>query len=160
MDKQKQIDEMAKIIGCDTCDKDCPNRCAFCSANVKKEAEMLYNEGYRKIPEGAVVLTKEEHKKLKHGSGTLEKLYNQYPFRVLVGFNSMVFCQDRECFERLYDEIEERASKETAEKFAERLKDEVLNFCGTVEENGYFERSKRCFCDDIDEICKELTGGK
>ena len=55
---------------------------------------------------------------------------------------------------------EQTIRKETAEKFAERLKDEVLNFCGTVEENGYFERSKRCFCDDIDEICKELIGGK
>lgn len=48
MEKEKRIEEMAKIIGCDTCDKDCSNRCAFCSANVKKEAEMLYNAGYRK----------------------------------------------------------------------------------------------------------------
>ena len=120
----------------------------------------MTSKGYRKIPEGAVVLTEEEYKKLKHGSGTLEKLYNQYPFRVLVGFNSMVFCQDRECFERLYDEIEERASKETAEKFAERLKKR-------------FEKSREYYSidtgtawsggcigglinDKIDEICKEI----
>lgn len=44
----EKIEEMAKIISSDTCDKDCSNRCAFCCANAKKEAKNLYNAGYRK----------------------------------------------------------------------------------------------------------------
>lgn len=89
----------------------------------------MQTKGFRKIPEGAVVLTGEEWRNLNKN------------------------------YEILKLELKE-VRKETAEKFAERLKDEVLNFCGTVEENGYFERGKMFFCDDIDEICKEITGGK
>ena len=131
MDKQKQIEEMAKATGgCDYPHRDCEK----CWCREKDEcgayayAKTLTEKDYRKIPEGAVVLETSVYESLDI------KLYR--------------------------DTITEKVRKETAEKFAERLKSEVLNFCGTVEENGYFERGKMFFCDDIDEICKEFTGGK
>ena len=73
MDKQKQIEEMAKVVQRDTCG-DRP--CEECNYHGKMKilprycgvyliAEKLYNAGYRKIPEGAVVLTREEYEKLK-----------------------------------------------------------------------------------------------
>ena len=62
MDKQKQIEEMARIIlvncgECYTCKYKDELHCADLLS-----AEELYNAGYRKIPEGAVVLTREELK--------------------------------------------------------------------------------------------------
>jgi hypothetical protein len=66
MTDEKQIEEMAKIVGwhcneksMDYCDEvDCCDECL---------ARDLYNAGYRKIPENAVVLTREEYEKLKRG---------------------------------------------------------------------------------------------
>lgn len=72
-------------------------------------AEALYNAGYRKIPKGGVVLTKEQE----------DKIFNDYA------------------------EYIKKVRKETAEKFAERLKE----ICD------YDER----LCDTADEICKELV---
>ena len=63
MDKQKQIEEMAQCknsFGI-TCNECCTKACDRYSL-----AEELYNEGYRKIPEGAVVPTGEEKQKLLH----------------------------------------------------------------------------------------------
>ena len=63
MDENKQIEGMAKDSG--GCDY--PHRpCEKCWCREEKEcsayayAESFYNRGYRKIPEGAVVLTREE----------------------------------------------------------------------------------------------------
>ena len=39
--------------------------------------------------------------------------------------------------------------------FAERLKDKVKNFCGTEEENHYYDVSKEGACEEIDETLKE-----
>ena len=61
MDKQKQIEEMAKIIcksGANNADCD---KCGFNRECSKfKDAKAIYNAGYRKIPENAVVLTIDE----------------------------------------------------------------------------------------------------
>lgn len=66
MNKQEQIEEMA-VIGCvrnpqahtaEECSK-CDFKQGMC--NAYRHAEALYNAGYRKIPENAVVLTKEEY---------------------------------------------------------------------------------------------------
>ena len=40
-------------------------------------------------------------------------------------------------------------------EFAERLKDKVKNFCGTEEENHYYDVSKEGACEEIDETLKE-----
>lgn len=41
-------------------------------------------------------------------------------------------------------------------EFAERLKDKVKNFCGTEEENHYYDVSKEGACEEIDETLKEF----
>lgn len=70
MDKEQQIEEMA-VLGCvrnpqahtaEECSK-CDFKQGMCDAY--RHAEALYNAGYRKIPENAVVLTKEEYEDLK-----------------------------------------------------------------------------------------------
>lgn len=65
-DKEKQIEEMGKILcndmGCKYCER--------CYDLMK--AESLYNAGCRKIPEGSVVLTKEEYEELKFAKNLLE----------------------------------------------------------------------------------------
>ena len=159
MDKQ-MIEEMAKIIGCDTCDKDCPNRCAFCSANVKKEAEMLYNEGYRKIPENAVVLTKEEYQRdlaykiieqqirgCLDGEEKLEKQVRELDKELNLA-KSVLSYDDEIPLEKW----EQTIRKETAEKFAECVKMAFYYH--------FDELITSIMADKIDEICKELTGGK
>lgn len=71
MDKQKQIEEMAKYC-CNACEMgwdydfgDCAEKGKDGYKNcrlAKETAEMLYNAGYRKIPEGAVVFIPTEEK--------------------------------------------------------------------------------------------------
>ena len=58
MDKQKQIKEMAKIY----CQNglECDNLCQTNGCRLYEVCTELYNAGYRKIPENAVVLTEEE----------------------------------------------------------------------------------------------------
>ena len=61
MDKQKQIEEMAKVLAvncgeCYTCKYHGDVNCIDFLG-----AEELYNAGYRKIPENAVVLKREEY---------------------------------------------------------------------------------------------------
>ena len=139
MDKQKQIEEMAKVLStvkrCDAlavseCIK---KKCEYphysgvpCIA--EHQAEALYNAGYRKIPENAVVLTNDE----------FWKLSNKFSKKEL-------------------DEIVEfhknKARKETVEKVAERLKalfpikEDIFSF--TTSENIH---------KAVDEVCKEIIG--
>lgn len=75
MTRQEHIEEMAKIIDttkkpCDClCVSECISKHPDCKLQNRKEwsciaytkAEALYNAGYRKIPENAVVLTEEEY---------------------------------------------------------------------------------------------------
>jgi hypothetical protein len=66
-DKEKQIEEMVEVIKAQSaeynanCDKDCDD-CPYGDC-VGKLAEELLKVGYRKIPEGSVVLSKEEYAK-------------------------------------------------------------------------------------------------
>ena len=64
-DKEKQIEEMAKIIGYCYCDKECQNKCAYCDISSLNEAKKLYENGFRKLPENSVVLSRERYEKLK-----------------------------------------------------------------------------------------------
>ena len=144
MDKQKQIEEIARIIAFDLCpnrhvhakwgeEAQCysDNNFAECT-KIKNVVDKLYNAGYRKIEKNAVVLTEEElfardeklHKAEREYISALEKCVN-----------------DRGAKER----------KETAEKFAERAKEEAfVSFMGEP----IIRASK------IDEICKEITEDK
>ena len=119
--EEKQIiEEMAKIM-----DIDC-GECYTCEYYESKginctcllQARELYNAGYRKIPEGAVVLTKEE----------LAQIQSNF-----------------------FDAGIKHGSKATAEKFAEMAREGAfVDFMGEL----IIRASK------IDEICKEITGGK
>ena len=63
MNKQKQIEEMARTFGGCHITPNCKVCCAYSGSTDcpnKTRAEDLYNAGYRKIPEGAVVITREE----------------------------------------------------------------------------------------------------
>ena len=74
MDKKKQIEEMAIIVehACDDCNGNiddclkCPHKRhhEYYGCGEEKTATELYEAGCRIIPEGAVVLTREEYKEL------------------------------------------------------------------------------------------------
>ena len=92
--------------------------------NYKGYAEELYNAGYRKIPKNAVVLVD-------------EKDIQQYEWSKLIDKMGVI-------------KFGEKLRKETAEKFAERAKEEAfVMFMGEP----IIRASK------IDEICKEFTEG-
>ena len=130
MNKQKQIEEMAKDIAQATFEatqeclgtecENCRHWIGFSREGCKDcyKAEYLYDLGYRKIPEGSVVLSKEEHKSLVYWEGKFDEL-----IRLATA----------------------AACKETAEKFAEMAK-KIFKY----------EAHQQW----IDEICKEITGDK
>ena len=108
--------------------------------SLRGYAEYLYNAGYRKIPEGAVVLTSEMYS--DYLITQTNNAYLEEQVKKLQGDN-----------ERLYKNIgkfKDAVRKETAEKIAERAKEEAfVVFMGEP----IIRASK------IDEICKELTEG-
>lgn len=68
MDKEKQIEEMARIFGscqifpdCTTCDEKCGRKGCY----NRDRAKVLYNANYRKINENEVVISKEEYERLQ-----------------------------------------------------------------------------------------------
>lgn len=58
MNKEQQIEEMKKVM-CEEYGKEC-NFCPCSDCANAMIAENLYNAGYRKVPDGAVILTPEE----------------------------------------------------------------------------------------------------
>lgn len=63
MNKQQQIEELAKFMhySAHGKDKNCKNgKCAKCWCVCKNDAELLYDAGYRKVTDGAVILMPEE----------------------------------------------------------------------------------------------------
>ena len=123
MDKQKQIEEMAKLIEQAMAKA---RRTIGGHNNIANfYATMLVNAGYRKIPENAVVLETSVYESLDI------KLYR--------------------------DTITEKVRKETAEKFAERLKQRLKVYLN--EDLDFL--MKWCECNiTIDEIAKEIKEGK
>lgn len=103
-------------------------------------AKELLKHYQPKLPENAVVfiptdeqyalLSKEEYEKLKNGNGRLERLYERYPYRVLVGHNSMVFSQNHESVAKLFNKIDQEARKETAKEILTCVKEFVVKYRG------------------------------
>ena len=96
------------------------------------------------IPENAVVLTEERNKIICDRFAQLEKVQAE-----LQELNAKYYNEAKDLRREL-----KRVRKETAEKFAERVKNVISNewtISSFVEE--------RLF-NDIDEICKEITEGK
>ena len=128
MDKQKQNEEMAKDL------KEEKLYALINKTSYMRSAENLYDLGYRKIPENAVVLTRED--------------MNKYAEDCIAGqeigldiINALIARAER------YKEQAKQTRKETAEKFAERLK---IDFDEILLSNTPLSK--------IDEICKEIGG--
>ena len=184
MDKQKQIKKMAKIIkesnlcgfACDTCKYKNIPVVNECKSNLL--AEELYNAGYRKIPENAVVLTEKE---------LYDKGYRKVCEPVIrngevVGFVSGADYVPKNLF--LFGIS--NARKETAEKFAPLRKYITEQFRRYHEVRDEAEQSYKTETNEImksvcnndwhradaimfilekvgieyDEICEEITGEK
>jgi hypothetical protein len=137
MEKQKQIEEMAKDIEFRTAMAKATKRVLVSSEPIEGLlAEYLYDLGYRKIPEGAVVLTREEHQKY-------------LAFKIIEPQVRGCLDRGRELEKRL-----ETAIKETAEKFAERLKGMAYQ----SDDWSHGVHPMVVEVDYIDEICKEIIG--
>ena len=184
MDKQKQIEEMAKdlyriqtyaIIDIYPCAQKQPNELV---------AEHLVRWGYCKIPEGAVVLTEKEYKRYERIEKTirLAKMYKALGFEVKNGKlyyysnllegceiefkNLQEICDMANHYLEEFCSLDQRISywqgeaktikKKMVDKFAERAKEKV-------KERYKLLGSCTCYGDieyEIDEICKEITEGK
>ena len=120
MDKQKQILEMSKVIE-EAMAK--ARRTLGGHNNIATfYAEILLNAGYCKIPEGAVVLTREQYEK--------------------------DLAIERELGERKAS----RARKETAEKFAEMVSKAFMSVnCIDIDEWNWYQRKIDEICEEISE---------
>lgn len=124
MDKQKQIEEKKEIAK--ELDKVYPNA-KFTNGWI---AEVLYKLGYRKIPEGAVVLTREEYDRLTNSEiGELVKENEE------LGKSNVEWS---ELYRRLKIKYQQ-VRKETAEKIADWL-DNEKGYCGL----GYLVKQNFC----------------
>lgn len=165
MDKQ-MIEEMARIIAFVLCPKrnlhirwgdkaQCysDNNFAECT-QIKNVVDKLYNAGYRKIPENAVVLTSDELKiyneNIEHDREKIIDLRldkHELMNEISEKDNKIALLEETiECIKfNVYV-----TRKETAEKFAELLKIEF--------------KEEDFWCDfvawKIDEIAKEITEGE
>lgn len=110
-------------------------------------AEILAKKWQPKIPEGAVVLTEEEY----------EKIYEQAEATVLSniadGGTSCHWCMNK------HEEIGyKKGSKETVEKFAERLTKLYTGLTPVEEATGY--TSIKELLEMINAVAKEITEGE
>ena len=68
--KQKLIEEMGKVMCQEYGSKHCQNDCDCANAII---AERLYSAGYRKISDGAVILTREAIEIIREGYKTIRE---------------------------------------------------------------------------------------
>ena len=169
MDKQKQIEEMVETMA----NWAYRNGMLWHEGHAKLLAEALVENGYRKIPEGAV-LTDKEYKRYERIEKTIKlaKMYKANGYEVKNGklyyYSNMLggceiefkdlqeICDMANHYNEEFWGLDQRLTfwqgkaedirKETAEKFAEMLKEK---FAYDIER-----------CKAVDEICKELAEGK
>lgn len=86
-DKEKQIEEMAKVIKCANeinCIRTC-DTCNYYDDDSKcisfGQAIALYEQGYRKIPKDSVVLSREEYNKMRFDLVELRNQVNLFEVR-------------------------------------------------------------------------------
>ena len=145
MDKKKQIEEMVKVME----NWAYRNGMLWHEGHAISLCEALLDAGYRKIPEGAVVLTREEYEQIQDRVELLKE--NEDIGNAL--FRSNELCRKLIGDKKKLKQSLKHAHKETAEKFAERLK-KVIHERDYVEGYAFLG-----ICEEIDEICKELTEG-
>ena len=160
---QNKIEEMARVICRFACDYEncdiCPFNCVNAPCEYHDYAINLINADYRKIPENAVVLTREEHQKYLafkiiepqiRGCLDREQIYQ----RTIENLKAIIKIKD----EHLHVRLTEQTRKETVEKFADRLKLDVSEDNELHEALNYY--LKRDYFEYIDERCKEMIGEK
>jgi hypothetical protein len=171
MDKQKQIEEMAQCknsFGI-TC-----NECYTKACDRYSLAKELYNAGYRKIPENAVVLTREEAEQVYGTVKNHGELLKDLQEAKSVFEKEMEEAQKE--FVKQFEEHEKEVRKETAEKFAERAKAVLIKAYDAYEALAIRNLKKdddimyqhwkgeatatQKSIDLMDKICKEITGEK
>jgi hypothetical protein len=119
--KDKIIKEMAKIIGHCYCDKECQNKCAYCDISSLNEAKKLYENGFRKLPEDSVVLSKEELQEIIVKAKVKEREKISELKKEIKELNKLLLAEKEGSF---WDGVNEgilKGSKETAEKIFEEL---------------------------------------
>ena len=108
--KQKEIEEMAKVIGF-TCEKENCSQCKYKNRCVYyKESKLFYNAGYRNCKD-KVVLSREDYNLLI----SIKKFFETAGSEISAG-NLLVYLK----------EFKEEASKETAEKFVNIPDSDIL----------------------------------
>lgn len=128
MTKQEQIGEMAKIY----CKNEflCGKNCQTVGCYVHEICETLYNAGYRKIPENAVILTPEERdeemKAYNEERAEFEnEIYALKEENANLTVENEVLTRDKYNLERTLEEgVEElqSAKYEAVKEFAEKVK--------------------------------------
>ena len=165
--RKQEIEEMYQEFLNYKFENSCPE-----TFSCKGMCEHFHKAGYRKIPKGAVVMTDKElneeldaikcvmivhdddgeryvsYDKYKEFTDRLGKIARQRKVRI----EQLEKILDDRC-----DRCIGRERKETAEKFAERLKEEAWAF-NTDENGNVWDYS--IMKSTIDEICKEITEGK
>lgn len=124
MTDKQQIEELRKFISQLCCNSNCDN-CKWRDVEEGScldyfEATALYNANYRKVPEGAVVLTQDEKKKLLH------EMYEQGKFDAIaeLQMDGKVVMRGGELTGRLGVEWSKgyaQARKETTKEFTKTL---------------------------------------
>ena len=140
---KEQIEEMAKKM------KQCYEKYGL--LNFKWFAEAIYNAGYRKVPECAIILTKEEYDKL----GLFEETVQEYKSDKC----QPVLVKERKTLKKYPTDIVDFIRKETAKEFAEKLKEICLQRGEWDEDRDdmnpeYFNIGRLCI-EDIDRLLKE-----
>lgn len=102
--KQEQIEEIAKIID---------EMYWVYDTTAGDIAEGLYNAGYRKIPENAVVLTKEKYDKL----GLFEESVQEYKS----DNGQLVLVKERKTLQKYSTDVADFIRKETAKEILDKL---------------------------------------
>ena len=113
MTRQEQIEEMAKIID---------EMYNVYTTTAEDIAEGLYNAGYRKIQDGAVVLTNEEYNKL----GLFEETVQEYKS----DNGQLVLVKEQKKLQKYSTDIADFIRKETAKEIFQK----VVNICRKEED--------------------------
>lgn len=161
MTKEDQIDEMAKYI-CNVCEMgfsftgDCSEggqdyykRCTL----TQETAKALYEEGYRKVPDGAVVLTPEERGDETRETDEIIEERNNLLARVGV-LGREVEELKAKLEARLTCRFVKTAQKQAVQEFVQRLKIKSEMFL-VAKSIGVYGEKPYVAIEKIDELLKE-----
>lgn len=178
-DKEKQIEEIEQFIY-DYVDSKQAERVYLCSSRVnelakpfvhnKTLANALYNAGYRKVPDGAVILMPEERDEELKACNEKQAELKAEIAREKANYYNQGVIDGREDFEHLkkrnkelYEEIKlftsnmkvvlEIEKKNAVKEFAEKLKKKVHNYYPSID--SYCTSRHVILVKDIDELLKE-----